>query len=199
VIRMPWDTTVQALEVLETRHVESLAQLELREGLPPGTLERLNVGHLAGEGFRRRHDVPPIALVGAFGSSERPERNKRGGIDVMWTLAVEVTVVGMDRADTLKRRDWYGLTAAEALVHHLPRAGADADALDLLDVDLTAGADPDTSETVAQTRLLFDVKVADVLSLQPYFAEPPADPYTPAPPTRWPVAKVSTTIVKEQP
>lgn len=195
------------IDVLKRRHVEHLAKLERQVGLAARTIEPLKtIDWLAGEGFRLKDDTPPAVLLGVFGVSEQPERQKDGTLMFLWTLAAEVTVLGINRADTLKRRDWYTMTVAECLMLRVPRHAEPIDSLVLLDVELANG-EADDQRTVGESRLMFDVRVRqtmDLTALPPDDTSlppgspggPPLDPY--APPVDWPgVRSVTTTTARD--
>ncbi len=190
----PFEVTEACIATLQAHQGERFADFERAHGLLPGTLTPLGTDHLAGEGFRLRKDKPPIALVGTFGTAETPARNKNAALDFNWTLAVEVTVVGVDRGDTIRKRDWYGMLTAEILLVHLPRAANPIDALELMDLDLTPAVDPDSQQTVGQARLIFDVTVRNGLSLVlPFRTATPAGARAATP------TSVTATIIKESP
>lgn len=197
--RFPVDVAAQAIEVLRTRHVEWLAAVERAEGIPARTLPHMTVDHLTGEGARTRVDKPrdgALALVGLFTSAQPPEATKRATLTFTWTLAMEVITRGVGREDTIRRRDWYGLTAAECLASLMPRTIVSR--FDLIDADMAADAPDDvTADTLAVARFMWDVEVPDSLSLVPMFTNPPADPYDipesfPPPPN-----VVRTRVIKE--
>lgn len=198
--------TDACLTVLRGRHNEHLAAFERQRGLEPQTIEPLaTVDLLAGEGFRLRDDTPPAALLGVFGTSERPKPGKNG-LTFPWTLAVEITVLGQDRADTLKRRDWYVMTVAECLLARVPRHAEPIDSLTLADIELVNGEES-SQRTVGEARLIFDVVVRDALVPQAWPVDdselepgspggPPADTYTPPVPLPA-VQRATTTTTKE--
>jgi hypothetical protein len=153
------------ISLLKRRHPEHLALLEREIGLSPQTIERLaTIDLLAGEGFRLRSDKPPAVLLGVFGTAQAPEPTKNWTLDLVWTLALQIVVVGIDRADVIKRRGWYALTIAQCL-YRLPRASDPVDALRLTDIDFTNGAEERTQRTVGEAQLLFDVTVRDAIPL----------------------------------
>lgn len=195
----PIDVVLQVHEVLRTRHVEYLAEVERDHGIPPATLPQILVGHLTGEGARNRTDKPgdgALALVGMFSSSTPPVANREDKLDFTWTLAVEVITRGTDREDTIRRRDWYGLTAAECLTANFPRGPAST--LELIDADMGADAvDDGSAETLAVARFMWDVAIPSMMRLRPLFTVRPADPYDipesfPPPPN-----VVRTRVIKE--
>lgn len=157
----------QAIDVVTRRHVEHLAKLERERNLAPRTIEPLKtVDVLAFEGARLKTDKLPCALIGVFGLTDLPRRKANDKLDMPWIMAVEVTVAGKDRADTVKRRDWYAMTVVECLEARLPRAENPVGRLVLRDIDLTAGDDPfERVQTLAQAQILFDVDVADSVDL----------------------------------
>lgn len=199
----------QAIAVLNDHHEEHLAALERDRGLPPRKIEKLaTIDLLAGEGFRLREDNPPAALLGLFGISDAPVRDKSGALTLTWTLAVQITVVGTNRRDTMKRRGWYALTVAQCLLAWLPRKAEPVDTLALADIDFTNGtAEIEKKQrSVGEAQLLFDVKVRDALSVTPPYdptrppgspGGPPADPYDP--PVPFPTVSSATTSTTKEP
>lgn len=198
------------LDVLDRLHIEHLAKLERQRGLPPRTIEKLaTVDLLIGEGIRLREDKPPAALLGIFGTDHAPERDKHQRLTFTWTLAVQVTAVGTNRRDVIKRRSWYAMTIAECLLERLPRHADPVDALELLDVDFINGRTTEQRpRTVGEAHLLFSVRVResmDLADLPPSDTPlppgtpggPPAEPYEP--PEPWPVASDVTSTVDKEP
>jgi len=204
------DLVAQAcIDVVTDLHREHLAALERQLGLPAQTIEPLaTVDVLAGEGFRLRSDRAPCCLLGIFGLARTPESTKNG-LRMTWALAVEISVVGTDRADVIRRRDWYAMVVAECLIQRVPRQGSPIDTVELADVDLVAAGEEGTQETVGQARMLLDVAVRE--SLDPHglpAADTPLEPGTPGgapltpyePPVLWPVADpVHASTEKTQP
>jgi hypothetical protein len=168
-----------AVDIVRRRHVEHLAKLEAERGLPARTIERVKtVDVLAFEGARFKTDVLPCILIGVFGLNEAPTRRPSGQHELDWLMAMEVTVAGTDRADTTKRRDWYTMTAVECVLSRVPRHVDPIGALYLMDIDLSAGDDPyGRAHTLAQSQVLFGVKVADSVDL--HAALPDDDPLNP--------------------
>lgn len=198
----------QALTALRDHHTERLAQLERDRGLPARTIEAFRtIDLLAGEGFRLRDDKPPAALLGVFGTTDQPNREKDATLTFNWTLAVQITVIGVNRADTMKRRGWYALTACECLLMHLPRLASPVDAVALNDLGFTNGtADiQDRQRTIGEAQLLFDVHTRATLAVQPPYdatlppgspGGPPIDPY--APPVEFPPAQTVTSTTSKE-
>jgi hypothetical protein len=199
------------IDLLERRHPEHLAELERERGLDPQTIERLKtIDLLIGDGVRLREDKPPVALLGIFGTDNAPERDKNGRLTFVWTLAVQVTAVGTNRRDVIKRRGWYAMTVAECIAGRLPRHADPIDAIALVDVDFTNGTTTidKRPRTVGEAQLLFSVRVRESMDLQALPPDdsplppgspggPPADPYTP--PEPWPVASDVTSTVDKEP
>lgn len=180
------------ISLLDRRHAEHLAKLERQLGMPAQTIERLaTIDLLAGEGFRLRQDKPPAVLLACMGTSDAPERiGYHKALTLTWNLAMQIVVVGQDRADTLKRRSWYAMTVAECLIMRLPQKSTPVTRIDLADIDLVNGAEERTQRTVAEAQLIFDVRVADAMTLDDLPLDdtvfpagtpggPPASPYDP--------------------
>jgi hypothetical protein len=199
-----------AIDVLERLHIEHLAKFERDRGLAARTIEKLQtVDLLIGDGIRLREDKPPAALLGVFGTDRAPERDKNHRLTFIWTLAVQVTVVGTNRRDVIKRRSWYAMTVAECLLERLPRHADPIDTLELLDVDFTNGRTTDARpRTVGEAQILLSVRIResmDLTDLPPSDTPlepgtpggPPAEPYTP--PEPWPLASDVTSTVDKEP
>jgi hypothetical protein len=185
-----------AIETLDTRHREILAGLERDRGLPARTVEPfVTIDYLAGPGFRTRVDTPPAALFGVTGNVEEPER-ARDGITFHWALACEVTVMGQDRRDTMRRVYWMGLLVAQCLQLNLRRAADPIDAVEVLDVDYSGGT-ADSQELVAQATIQFAVTVRQTLVTTRPPGGVPTDPY--APPAEWPRVQTVITNVEKEP
>jgi hypothetical protein len=189
----------QVHEVLRTRHVEHLAALERDVLLPPRSLPLLLVDYLTGEGIRTARDKPgegALALVGIFGTTTEPNDNREDAMDFVWTMAMEVITRGVDRGDTIRKRDWYALTALECVMQHRPYGPAST--MRLVDADLDAGAlEEGSAETLAVARFMWDVEVPNTIRLVPRYTDPPTDPYDvpesfPSPPN-----VVRTNVIKE--
>lgn len=202
--------TATCIDVLGRRHPEHLAALERDRGLPARKIERLaTVDELTGEGNRQRGDQLPAVLIGTFGTANTPTVTSRRKVTFEWAIAAEVWVFGTNRADTLRRRDWYALTVAECLLQRLPRHAEPVDALELLDIDFAAGAGKvgGREGSLAHAQLLFSVLTRDAIDLDGLPTDdstlppgspggPPGDTYTP--PVPWPqVADAHTQIDKE--
>lgn len=201
----------QCIEVLWRRHPEHLAALERDRELAPETIERLKtVDILVGEGFRLREDKPPAVLLGLFGFADRPTPDAERRLTMRWTLALEVTVVGTNRRDTVKRRGWYTMTVVECLLARLPRDVEIVDTLELADIDFVNAVDraDKQARTLGQARVLFDVTTREGLQLHALPPDnsplppgspggPPEEPYTP--PVLYPPIANATTQTEREP
>ncbi len=196
----PERVTHACIAALGTWQAAGLAAIEREHNLPPRTVPPLRVDHLSGEGFRGKQDHPPVALVGTFGTAERPQPGPQRTLNITWIVAVEISVLGRDRDDTIRRRDWYTMNVAETLLQYLPRIGEPIDAVELADIDLVNGADE--QETIAQSRIMLDVTVRDSISMNPGF-RPSALAPTPdalyVPPTPDPDVRQATVRVETDP
>ena len=155
------------IDLIQRRHPEHLAKLERQLGLAPQTIERFRtIDVLAGDTFRLREDKPPACLLGVFGTTGTPQKNnRRDSIDMQWSLAIQITVIGIDRRDTLKRRNWMSLTVAECLMARLPRKNLPVSQVILDDIDLVNGADESTQRTFAEARMMLTVGVRDAINV----------------------------------
>jgi hypothetical protein len=198
------------IDLLDRRHPEHLAALEVERGLAAQTIERLRtIDLLIGEGVRLREDKPPVALLGIFGTEAPPDRDKNGRLTFNWILAVQIVVVGVDRRDTIKRRGWYAMTIGQCIAGRLPRHADPVDAIALIDVDFTNGrSQEERPRTVGEAQLMFSVRVResmDLMSLPPDDSPlppgspggPPAAPYTP--PEPWPTASSVKSTTEREP
>lgn len=165
------------IDVLRRRHGEHLAAQERRHGLQADTLERLNVSHLMAQDERTAEVPLPSALVGWAGTASEPTRNEDQALDVTHLFALEVTVGGNRRRDTLRKRDWLGWVAIETILQRTPRSGF-IDTVRLRDVE------PVEYERggglIGVTRALFEVWIPSAVSLNGLAADddgrwPPAD------------------------
>lgn len=166
------------IDVLKRRHPEHLAKMERQLGLDPQTLERfVTVSHLASDEANARlsTDVLPAALVGVIGSAATPEVNEYDKLDVPMLVAVQVTVMGQRRRDTLRRRDWTAWTTIEAVLQRVPRHGP-INTVALTDWEPVAQTD--AQRVLAEARIVFTVTVGDALTV--VGGLPPDD-------TPWPV------------
>lgn len=197
------------IDVLRRRHPEHLAKLERQLALDPQTLERYaTVTHLGADEANARlsTDTLPAALVGVIGSGGPPETNEYDKLNVPMLVAVQVTVMGQRRRDTLRRRDWMAWTTIEAVLQRVPRHGP-IDSIRLTDWEPVSQTD--SQRILAEARIVFTVTVGDVLTVvgglppddTPWPSGgpngPPTTPYEP--PLPGPAAtEVTFTINKER-
>lgn len=169
-----------AVHVLRRRHTEHLGRLERQLG-HPGHIEPVKaIDVLALDGERLKTDVSPCILVTAAGTVTEPRR-KAETVELDWMLAMEITVAGRDRMDTVTKLGWYTMTAIECLLQRVPRSQLGTDpitltedqlatpsaiqSLTLRDVDLIASRQPEAQRTLAQARVQFDVGTGASISL----------------------------------
>jgi hypothetical protein len=92
------------------------------------------------------------------------KRNEENGVDAVYTLGAQVTVMGQKRSDTLFRRDVMAWTAIECLLQRTPR-GADALINSIRLIDYEPLSEPDKQRTIGDARIIFEVGVPNVLSI----------------------------------
>ena len=192
------------IATLRDHHLEHLAAQERRRGLEPRTLEPLaTISHLAAAGDAQSGDAMPRCLIGWAGFAEAATPNERDTLDVRHTFGVEVAVIGQNRRDTLRRRDWTAWSAIECLLQRTPR-DEHVVSIDLVDVE--AIEDIDRQRIWGAVRFLLQVFVVDALALTTLPAGdewppglpggPPEEPYDP-PVALPPATDISTTITRE--
>lgn len=179
--------------MLKDRHVEHLAKAERMRDIPPRTFEQYaTVARMSDEAATRLSgDTVPAVLLGVIGAPEF-DRNEEDGVDATYQVGMQVTVMGQKRSDTLFRRDVMAWTTIECLLQRTPRgAGSLINSIRLTDYEPLA--DADTQRTLGDARVLFEVGVANVLTITgglpasdsdwpPEAGGPPEEPYDdPAP------------------
>lgn len=190
---LPYDVEEEILRVLGARHVEHLAAEERRRGVASRTFQPFAtaVRWSDAAGIRLSGDTVPALLLGIIGAPDLV-RNEDNGVDGVYQLGMQVTAMGQRRRDTIFRRDVYAWTVVECLLARVPRGrGNLINSIRLTDYEPTS--DPDTQRTLADARLVFEVGVANVLSITgglppddiewpPEGGGPPDDPYDPVEP-----------------
>jgi hypothetical protein len=169
---IPYDIEGVVVDVLKRRHPEHLAKAERLRGLAPRTFQQFaTITRMADAAATRLSgDTTPALLLGIIGAPSFV-RNETDGIDATMQLAMQVTVMGMKRRDTIMRRDLMTWTVIECLYQRLPRdSGSLVHSVRLTDYEPLAEAD--TQRTVGDARLVWEVGVKDVLSITGFL---PAD------------------------
>jgi len=134
-------------------------------------------------------DTLPAVLLGVIGAPEFV-RNESDGVDAVFQVGMQVTVMGQKRRDTLFRRDVTAWTLAECLYARTPRRGI-INSMRLTDYEPLS--ESDTQRTLGDARMVWEVGVKDVLSITgglpaddvdwpPEGGGPPDDPYDPIDP-----------------
>jgi hypothetical protein len=190
---LPYDVEGEIIDVLDRRHPEHLAAEERRRGRSAGTFQRfatmVRMSDTAAD--RLSGDTLPALLLGIIGAPEFT-RNEENGIDAVYQLGMQITVMGQRRRDTLFRRDVLAWTIVECMYARVPRrAPALVHSLRLTDYEPIAEAD--TQKTLGDARLVWEVQVTNVLTISgglpaddiewpPEAGGPPVDPYDPIEP-----------------
>lgn len=190
---IPHDVEAALLTVLKARHPEHLAKEERRRGIPPQTFEQFaTVARMSdAAGDRLSGDTVPAVLLGVIGAPTF-KRNEDEGIDAVYMLGLQVTVMGNKRSDTLFRRDVTAWTTVECLVQRTPR-GSDGLINSVRLTDYEPLSEADTQRTLGDARMIFEVGVTNVLSVTgflpadgsewpPEAGGAPEQPYDPVPP-----------------
>lgn len=203
---LPYDVEGVIADVLTRRHPEHLAKLERLRTLAPKTYQPfVTVARMSDAAATRLSgDTTPALLLGVIGAPQFT-RNEENGIDAVYQLGMQVTVMGQKRRDTIYKRDAMAWTVVECMYQRLPR---DSDSLihTVRLTDYEPLAEADTQRTVGDARLVFEVGVKSVLSISgglpaddsTWPAEgggAPAEPYDPVEP--FPTAVPTFTIEKQ--
>jgi hypothetical protein len=154
-----------AVDVLTRRHPEHLAKLERLRGLRPQTLARLRtIVHFAHPDAQANPSDKnmPAVLIGHIGMSSA-ERDETERLNTTIQLGVQVSVLGKNRLDTIRKRDWTAWTVAECLLQRMPRNGP------VHSIALVGDAEPlatgDRERTLGDYAFVFDVEVVGMLTL----------------------------------
>jgi hypothetical protein len=188
---LPYDVEGVFVDVVGRRHAEHLAAEERRRGDAPRTYQPFaTVVRMSDTAaVRLSGDTLPALLLGVIGAPDFA-RNEVDGIDAVYQLGMQVTVMGERRRDTLLRRDVMAWTLVECVYARIPRRGiVNSVAL----VDYEPLSESDKQKTLGDARLVWEVGVANVLSIAgglpaddvdwpPEAGGPPADPYDPIDP-----------------
>lgn len=190
---VPHDVEGAIVDVISRRHPEHLAAEERRRGVAAETFQRLvTIARMSdGAAVRLSGDTMPCCLLGVIGAPTF-ERNEDNGIDAVLQLGMQVSVLGQKRRDTLYRRDVTAWTVIECMYQRVPRDGLGlVDSLRLVDYEPLAEAD--TQRTVGDARIVWEIGVANVLTITGGLPTddsewptegggPPEDPYDPIEP-----------------
>jgi hypothetical protein len=198
-----------AVTVLRDRHDEHLAKLERLRGLRPRTLLRLKNVALFSDPVGQRspsEKVLPAVLLGTVGVGKL-EQDEDDALNATLTMGLEVSVIGRNRRDTLRRRDWTAFTVIECLLQRLPRNEL-VHAVELTDYEPLV--DADRTRYLAQARIVLEIEVVQMLSRrglpatdtqwpdgEPGGAPPDGEPYTP--PLDPPTARTFTPTIDREP
>jgi len=222
-LTIPYDVEGVIVDLIRRRHVEHMAKLERQRGVAPRTFQTYNtvVRMSDAQGIRLSGDTTPSLLVGVVGVPGII-RNEDECLDLTFQLGMQVTVLGQRRRDVLLKRDAFAWSTIECIYQRLPRHAAGALALpspqndsrlqanqppavirDVELMDYEPLSDGDTQRTVGDVRMIWQVGVANALSIRggwpvddsdwPYDAGgAPADPYDPQQP--WPGARPEVVV-----
>jgi hypothetical protein len=188
---LPYDVEGVLVDVVDRRHAEHLAAAERRRGDPPRTYQPLAtvVRMSDAAAVRLSGDTLPALLVGVIGAPDF-QRNEVDGIDAVFQVGMQVTVMGKRRRDVLLRRDVTAWTIVECIYARVPRRGI-VNSVRLVDYEpLSEG---DEQRTIGDARLIWEVGVANAVSITgglpaddldwpPEGGGPPTDPYDPIDP-----------------
>lgn len=162
---LPHDVEGVLVNVLKKRHPEHLAKMERLRELPAQTFEQyatiVRMADAAAE--RLSGDTVPACLIGVIGAPAW-ERNELNNVDAVFTVGMQVTVMGTKRSDTLFRRDVMAWTTIECLLQRVPR-GSNGLVDSLRMTDYEPLSESDTQRVLGDARVIFEVGVPNVLSL----------------------------------
>lgn len=199
------------VDVIRRRHPEHLAKLERQRGKQPETYTRYQtVSHMASGAADARisGDTLPACLLGIIGTASTPIGTENDGLNVSLQLAMQISVLGNRRRDTLRRRDVLAWTTIECVLQRVPRTGPVA-SIRLVDVEPVE--ERDEPRILAEARVIFEVTVADMVTVVgglpsddtpwppggPGGPPPDGEPYEP--PVELPEATDVTFAVEKQP
>jgi len=188
---LPYDVEGVFVDVVGRRHPEHLAAAERRRGEAPRTYQPfVTVVRMSdAAAVRLAGDTLPALLLGIIGAPDF-RRNEVDGIDAVFQLGMQVTVMGQRRRDTLLRRDVMAWTLVECIYARVPRRGI-VNSVALTDYEPLS--ESDNQRTLGDARLVWEVGVANVLSITgglpaddqtwpPEAGGPPVEPYDPIDP-----------------
>jgi hypothetical protein len=163
---IPYDVEGVILDVLKRRHPEHLAKEERHRDQPPRTFQTFaTMARMSDAGaIRLSGDTVPALLLGTIGAPTF-QRNEDDGIDAVYQLGMQVTVMGQKRRDTLYRRDLMAWTIAECVYQRVPR-GSDGLINSVRLTDYEPLADVDDQRTVGDARFMWEIGVVNVLSIR---------------------------------
>lgn len=203
---VPYDVEGEIVDVIKRRHPEHLAKAERSRGVAPRTFQTLAtvVRMSDAQAIRLDGDTLPAVLLGVIGVPDFI-RNEDEGIDAVFQLGMQVTVLGQRRRDVILRRDITAWTVIECLLERVPRGRAGLiNSIRMTDYEPLA--DTDQQRTVGDVRMVWEVGVANVLSITGYLPADdspwppeaggaPDEPYTPPQPL--PEAQPTFTLDRE--
>lgn len=205
---LPHDVEGVLVDVLERRHPEHLAKLERQRGVGPRTYQRfVTVVRMSDAGaLRLSGDTVPALLLGVVGAPTF-RRNEDNGIDAVFQVGMQVTVMGTKRRDTLLRRDAMAWTAIECMYQRIPR-GANGLVNSVRLTDYEPLAEAESQRTLGDARMMWEVGVTNVLSISGGLPADdsewpseaggaPAQPYDPLAPK--PRAEITTAQIDKVP
>lgn len=160
---IPHDIEGVFVSVIKARHAEHLAKAERERGVQPRTYEPFaTVTRMSdAQALRLDGDTVPALLLGVIGAPSFV-RNEDDGIDAVYQLGMQVTVMGKKRADVLLRRDLMAWTAIECIYQRVPRRGL-INSIRLDDYEPMSEAD--SQRTLGDARMVWEVGVTNVLSI----------------------------------
>lgn len=180
------------VSTLRARHLEHLAAQERRHGRRVQQIEPLaRIGYLSDTDQRSSKVPVAAALIGCVGLLGEPRRNEFDTLEVDLQVAVEVSVFGAFKRDTMRRRDWMAMTVIECLLQRTPRD-------DLISALWWTDSEPvdarrGTNDLLATERILLAATVPQMVSIAgglpatddlwapggPGGPPPDGEPYTP--------------------
>ena len=226
-LTLPYDVEGVFVDLLRRRHSEHVAKLERQRGKNAMTFETYKtvVRMSDAQAIRLSGDTTPSCLLGIVDLSD-VRRNENDCLDIVYHLGLQITVLGQRRRDVILKRDAFAWTTIECIYQRLPRSAvgepvmpspendprlqSNAPPARVRSVQLTDYeplADGDTQRTVGDVRMVWEVGVANALSIRgglpvdgsdwPYEAGgAPATPYEPQQP--WPDAQTSVTVLVDK-
>jgi hypothetical protein len=226
-LTLPYDVEGVIVDLVARRHVEHMAKLERQRGVAVRTFQTYStiVRMSDAQGIRLSGDTTPSLLVGIVGVPGIT-RNEDDCLDLTFQLGMQITVLGQRRRDVLLKRDAFAWTTIECIYQRLPRHAVHpitapyspqedgrlrtnqppAVIRDVELMDYEPLSDGDTQRTVGDVRMVWEVGVANAISIRggfpvddsawpPEAGGAPVAPYDPQQP--WPGAQPEVEVDRE--
>ena len=185
-LTLPYDVEGVFVDLIKRRHPEHMAKLERQRGVDARTFQTYTtvVRMSDAQGLRLSGDTTPCLLLGIIGVPTIT-RNEDECLDATFQLGMQVTVFGQRRRDVILKRDAFAWTTIECVYQRLQRHAKTmlppyspqndgrlaenqppAVVRDVRLTDYEPLADGDTQRSVGEVRMVWEVGVANALSIR---------------------------------